>query len=70
MKQCTDAEWDAAIVGLAEEAFDDQCTGANPRYPLFTDLERILHEAYHEPIAPVKSLEFISKTADYGFVPK
>ncbi|KAG1664035.1 hypothetical protein FOA52_010454 [Chlamydomonas sp. UWO 241] len=70
VKQVTDAEFDAAIPGLAEEAFDDQCTGANPRFPLFTDFERILHDAYHAPIMPVTSLEFISKTADYGFVPK
>ena len=23
------------------DAFDDQCTGANPRYPLITELKRI-----------------------------
>lgn len=31
---------------LAEEAFDDQCTGANPRYPLIKDLEELLRNAW------------------------
>ena len=59
VKQCSDAEWDAALPELAEDAFDDQCTGANPRYPLFIDLERIMYDAYHAPIMPVKSLELV-----------
>jgi acetaldehyde dehydrogenase/alcohol dehydrogenase len=32
---------------MAELAFDDQCTGANPRYPLVKDLEAIYLRAYH-----------------------
>ena len=32
--------------GLAEEAFDDQCTGANPRYPLISELEELYWKAY------------------------
>ncbi len=31
---------------MAYIAFDDQCTGANPRYPLVTELEEIYKEAY------------------------
>lgn len=31
---------------LAEEAFDDQCTSANCRYPLITDLQQMLHDAW------------------------
>ena len=27
--------------GLAEEAFDDQCTGTNPRYPLISELKEL-----------------------------
>ncbi|GIL64204.1 hypothetical protein Vafri_18176 [Volvox africanus] len=46
---------------LAEDAFDDQCTGANPRYPLIADLKQIYLDAYHAPILPIKSLEFYSK---------
>jgi len=32
--------------GLAEEAFDDQCTGANPRYPLIKEIEELYWKAY------------------------
>jgi acetaldehyde dehydrogenase/alcohol dehydrogenase len=29
------------------EAFDDQCTGANPRYPLIDELRSILLDSYY-----------------------
>ncbi|MEG1720025.1 MAG: iron-containing alcohol dehydrogenase, partial [Clostridia bacterium] len=32
---------------LAENAFDDQCTNANPRYPLISELEEIYRTAYY-----------------------
>jgi len=32
---------------LAENAFEDQCTTANPRYPLIKDLEEIYRKAYY-----------------------
>jgi acetaldehyde dehydrogenase/alcohol dehydrogenase len=32
--------------GAAEEAFDDQCTGANPRYPLISELEQLYKFAW------------------------
>lgn len=31
---------------MAEQAFDDQCTGANPRYPLIQDLKELYVLAY------------------------
>jgi acetaldehyde dehydrogenase / alcohol dehydrogenase len=31
---------------MAEQAFDDQCTGANPRYPLIQDLKELYILAY------------------------
>lgn len=31
---------------MAEQAFDDQCTGANPRYPLINDLRELYILAY------------------------
>ena len=31
---------------LAELAFDDQCTGANPRYPLIKEIKQMLTDAY------------------------
>lgn len=32
---------------LAEEAFDDQCTSANPRYPLIADIKELYKAAYY-----------------------
>ena len=32
---------------MVEEAFDDQCTGANPRYPLFSEIKEIYLKAYY-----------------------
>ncbi|MGK7948863.1 MAG: bifunctional acetaldehyde-CoA/alcohol dehydrogenase [Xenococcaceae cyanobacterium] len=34
------------IEELAEQAFDDQCTGSNPRYPLIKDLQELYTLAY------------------------
>eukprot|EP00887_Chlorella_sp_A99_P006632 scaffold3.g6632.t1 len=44
------------IPEMAENAFDDQCTGANPRYPLISDLEQIYEDAWAKPILPLTSL--------------
>jgi acetaldehyde dehydrogenase/alcohol dehydrogenase len=35
-----------SIPRLAEKAFDDQCTGTNPRYPLIRELEEIYRAIY------------------------
>jgi len=32
---------------LSEQAFDDQCTGANPRYPLISEIKEIYLKAYY-----------------------
>jgi acetaldehyde dehydrogenase/alcohol dehydrogenase len=32
---------------LSEEAFDDQCTGTNPRYPLINEIKQLYTNAYH-----------------------
>ena len=32
---------------LAEDAFDDQCTGANPRYPLIAELKQIMLDTFY-----------------------
>jgi acetaldehyde dehydrogenase/alcohol dehydrogenase len=37
----------AKLDTLAEDAFDDQCTGANPRYPLISELKQILLDTYY-----------------------
>ena len=49
IKDCgiDEKEFFAAVPMLAERAFEDQCTTANPRYPLITDLEEIYRKAYY-----------------------
>ncbi|KKD58181.1 acetaldehyde dehydrogenase [Grimontia sp. AD028] len=42
-----EADFLAKIDELAVEAFDDQCTGANPRYPLITELKEVLLASYY-----------------------
>ena len=37
----------AKVDQLAVEAFDDQCTGANPRYPLISELKQVLLDSYY-----------------------
>lgn len=32
---------------MSEQAFNDQCTGANPRYPLVSELKELYMEAFH-----------------------
>ncbi|MFI3230055.1 MAG: bifunctional acetaldehyde-CoA/alcohol dehydrogenase [bacterium] len=32
---------------MVEDAFDDQCTGANPRYPLMSEIKEIYLTVYH-----------------------
>ncbi|MGP1587546.1 MAG: bifunctional acetaldehyde-CoA/alcohol dehydrogenase [Treponemataceae bacterium] len=32
---------------MVEQAFDDQCTGANPRYPLMTEIKQMYLNAYY-----------------------
>ena len=41
-----DSEFYEQVDGLADHAFDDQCTSANPRYPLISDLRQLLLQAY------------------------
>jgi acetaldehyde dehydrogenase/alcohol dehydrogenase len=40
-------EFLAKLDELSEEAFDDQCTGANPRYPLMSEIRQLLLNAYY-----------------------
>lgn len=37
----------ATLDEMVEQAFDDQCTGANPRYPLMSELKQIYLNAYY-----------------------
>ncbi len=43
----------ARLDAMVEQAFDDQCTGANPRYPLMSEIKQMYLNAYygrHDPV--------------------
>jgi acetaldehyde dehydrogenase/alcohol dehydrogenase len=40
-------EFLAMLDGMAEAAFDDQCSGANPRFPLISELRQLLLDSYY-----------------------
>ncbi|CAH8202243.1 bifunctional acetaldehyde-CoA/alcohol dehydrogenase [Vibrio aestuarianus] len=42
-----EADFLAKLDQLSVEAFDDQCTGANPRYPLISELKEVLTASYY-----------------------
>jgi len=42
-----EAEFFSKLPALADRAFEDQCTTANPRYPFVTELEEIYTKAYY-----------------------
>ncbi|WP_445947054.1 bifunctional acetaldehyde-CoA/alcohol dehydrogenase, partial [Shewanella sp.] len=42
-----EADFIAKLDELAEDAFDDQCTGANPRYPLISELKELLLASFY-----------------------
>lgn len=43
----SEAEWKSKLPSLAEKAHEDQCTGANPRYPLISEIVEIYNNAYY-----------------------
>ena len=42
-----EADFLARLDEMTEQAFDDQCTGANPRYPLLSEIKQIYLDAYY-----------------------
>jgi len=42
-----EADFLARVDRIAVEAFDDQCTGANPRFPLIAELKAVLLDTYY-----------------------
>lgn len=42
-----EAEFMAVVRKLAEDAFEDQCTSANPRYPLIDEIEQLYKDAFY-----------------------
>jgi acetaldehyde dehydrogenase/alcohol dehydrogenase len=56
-----EADFLARLDDMVEQAFDDQCTGANPRYPLMSEIKQMYLNAYYgnhfvEPEMPLKDL--------------
>ena len=56
-----EADFLARLDDMTEQAFDDQCTGANPRYPLMSEIKQMYLNAYYgnhftEPEMPVKDI--------------
>lgn len=43
----SESEWKSTLPRLAEKAHEDQCTGANPRYPLISEIMQIYNAAYY-----------------------
>ena len=42
-----EAEFLSAVDELAVKAFDDQCTGSNPRYPLISQIKQLYLDSYY-----------------------
>ena len=57
-----EADFLARLDAMTEQAFDDQCTGANPRYPLMSEIKQMYLNAYYgesnftEPDMPTSAL--------------
>ena len=54
----SEGEFLSKLDTMVEDAFDDQCTGANPRYPLMSELREMYLRAYY---GPAKYLELQAK---------
>lgn len=42
-----EADFLSRLDDMTEQAFDDQCTGANPRYPLMSEIKQMYLDAYY-----------------------
>ncbi len=48
-----EADFLERLDAMVEQAFDDQCTGANPRYPLMSEIKQMYRNAYYGTNEPV-----------------
>lgn len=46
-ERATEEEFLQSVAKMSRDAFDDQCTGANPRYPLVKEIEALYKKAYY-----------------------
>ena len=51
-----EASFLARLDDMTEQAFDDQCTGANPRYPLMSEIKEMYLNAYYGKTFEEKAL--------------
>lgn len=51
---------------MSEEAYDDQCTGANPRIPLIKDLKRLYQNAHYDIKIPSLSKPDLKEYETYN----
>ena len=63
-----EADFLARLDDMVEQAFDDQCTGANPRYPLMSEIKQMYLNAYYgkhfvEEKMPPKNLDIATPDA-------
>ena len=63
----TEEEFYAKLDEMVELAFDDQCTGANPAYPLMSDIKAIYIDAFNGVVrdyyAPAKKSSKSAKSS-------
>ena len=45
----SEAKWMEAVHRMAMNAYEDQCSPANPRMPMVKDMEKILVDTYYGP---------------------
>ena len=45
--KATEEEFLSRLDAMTEDAFDDQCIGANPRYPLMSEIKQMYLNAYY-----------------------
>ena len=50
----TEQEFLDSLDSMSRDAFDDQCTGANPRYPLVREIKELYLRAYYGENTPAK----------------
>lgn len=64
----TEEDFLASLDDMAEQAFDDQCTGTNPRYPLISEIKQMYLNAYYG-IGQAKTEETGAEDEDAKTVP-
>ncbi|MEE0969695.1 MAG: bifunctional acetaldehyde-CoA/alcohol dehydrogenase [Clostridia bacterium] len=57
-----EADFLARLDEMVEQAFDDQCTGANPRYPLMSEMKEMYLNAYYGNTFKEKELPELKNT--------